>query len=68
VRAAGPEGVTCATSLGRVIPLKHQAEYDPAPISASKAKGALRAAEQAVAAATRVVAQDPPSPSARSAG
>jgi hypothetical protein len=57
VAAAGAEGQICAKSLRRVIPLKHQAEYDPAPIPASKAQGALRAASQAVEAAEIAIAE-----------
>lgn len=57
VAAAGDEGATCASSLRRVLPLKTAAEYDPAPISATKATGALRAARQAVGAAARAVEQ-----------
>lgn len=51
VATAGAEGQRCAKSLRKVLPLKHQAEYDPTPVPASKARGALRAATQAVDAA-----------------
>ncbi len=57
VATAGGEGEECALSLRRVLPLKHQAEYDPAPVAAAKARSAMRAAAQAVAAADRVLAQ-----------
>ncbi|MGH3471700.1 MAG: hypothetical protein ACRDPG_06610 [Nocardioidaceae bacterium] len=57
VAAAGLEGQTCAKSLRRVLPLKHHAEYDPAPVPASKAKSALRAAAQAVEAADLAIAR-----------
>ncbi len=57
VAAAGDEGKTCATSLRRVLPLKAEAEYDPAPVSRTKATAALRAATQALEAAARVVEQ-----------
>jgi hypothetical protein len=57
VAAAGSEGQICAKSLRKVIPLKHHAEYDPAPISPFKAQGALRAASQAVEAADLAIAR-----------
>lgn len=57
VASAGAEGQVCAKSLRRVLRLKHQAEYDPAPIPASKAQGALRAAAQAVDAADLAIAR-----------
>ncbi|MGH9076469.1 MAG: hypothetical protein ACRDY0_03295 [Acidimicrobiales bacterium] len=62
VAAAGGEGEQCAASLRRVLPLKHQAEYDPVPMAPAKARTAIRAASQAVAAADRVLvqAQAPP--------
>lgn len=58
VAAAGAEGQACAKNLRRVLPLKHQAEYDPTPIPPSKAQGVLRAATQAVEAAGRALARD----------
>lgn len=57
VASAGVEGQVCAKSLRKVLPLKHQAEYDPAPIPASKAQGALRAARQAVESADLALAR-----------
>jgi hypothetical protein len=57
VAAAGLEGEQCAKSLRRVLPLKHQAEYDPVPMAPAKAQGAIRAAAQAVAAADRALAR-----------
>jgi hypothetical protein len=57
VAAAGREGEQCAASLRRVLPLKHQAEYDPMPMAPAKASGAIRAATQAVAAADRTLAR-----------
>jgi hypothetical protein len=57
VAAAGLEGEQCAQSLRRVVPLKHQAEYDPAPMAPAKARGAIRAAAQAVAASDRTLAR-----------
>lgn len=57
VAAGGAEGQECAKSLRRVLPLEHQAEYDPAPIPESKARGALRAAAAAVEAADRVLVE-----------
>ena len=57
VAAAGIEGEQCAKSLRRVLPLKHQAEYDPVPMAPAKARGAVRAAAQAVAAADRTSAR-----------
>jgi hypothetical protein len=56
VGVAGIEGEVCAKCLRRVIPLKHQAEYDPEPMSKSKATGAVKAARLAVAAAEAVIA------------
>ena len=56
VAAAGLEGERCAQSLRRVLPLKHQAEYDPLPIAPGKARGAIRAAALAVSAADRTLA------------
>lgn len=57
VAGAGEEGRICADSLRRVLPLKTEAEYDPAPLSSSKVTRAVRAARSAVVAAERVVAQ-----------
>ncbi len=57
VAAAGLEGEQCALSLRRVLPLKHQAEYDAVPMAPAKARGAIRAASQAVAAADRTLAR-----------
>ncbi len=45
-----------------VLPLKHQAEYDPVPMAPAKARTAIRAASQAVAAAERVLTQAQASP------
>jgi hypothetical protein len=60
VAKAGSEGEVCSKSLRRVLPLKHQAEYDPMTVPESKARSALRAARQAVEAAERVLAQSDP--------
>jgi hypothetical protein len=57
VSAAGVEGDTCAKCLRRVLPLKNQAEYDPAPVAPSKAVAAVRTAHTAVEAAERVAAE-----------
>jgi HEPN domain-containing protein len=54
---AGDEGVTVSRALGRLLPLKNRAEYEPREPTKRQAEQALHAAEQAVAAARRVIEQ-----------
>lgn len=51
---AGPDGRKAAASLRRLIPMKSQAEYDPSPISRSRATTAANAAEKILEIARRV--------------
>jgi len=53
--AGGPDGKKASSQLGRLIPLKNQAEYDPSPMSRRAAEGAVKAATQLVALAERAV-------------
>jgi hypothetical protein len=57
VAKAGSEGREVARELRRLLPLKTQAHYEPAKISAAKAHSAVVAAERAVAVARRAVAR-----------
>lgn len=52
---AGTEGRKAAASLSRLISVKSQAEYDPSPISRSRAAGATRAAEKILEIARRLI-------------
>jgi hypothetical protein len=52
---AGAEGATVSRALGRLLPLKNRAEYEPREPTKQQATKALRAAEQAVQAARRAV-------------
>lgn len=52
---AGAEGRKAAASLRRLIPVKSQAEYDPSPVSRSRAAAATRAAERILEIARRVI-------------
>jgi HEPN domain-containing protein len=54
--AGGRDGKMASPHLGRLIPLKNQAEYDPSPVSRRAAEGAVKAATQLVALAERAVA------------
>ena len=54
---AGGEGREVARELRRLLPLKTQAHYEPATVSETKARGAVAAAERAVAVARRAVAR-----------
>lgn len=60
VEAAGVEGKACGNQLRLLLPLKNQAEYDPMPVSQSKAEAALKASVRAVAAAEKVALRLPP--------
>ena len=53
---AGPEGKAAARHLGRLLPLKTRAEYEPDDVPKSIATKAVRAATEIVAIAQRVVA------------
>jgi hypothetical protein len=44
-------------ALGRLFPLKNRAEYEPRDPTKQQMEQALRAAEQAVAAAKRAIGQ-----------
>lgn len=57
VAKAGHEGKEIARELRRLLPLKTQAHYEPGQVSATKARGAVVAAERAVAIARRAVAR-----------
>jgi hypothetical protein len=57
VAKAGNEGKEIARELRRLLPLKTQAHYEPGQVSATKARGAVAAAERAVAIARRAVAR-----------
>jgi len=54
---AGSEGKEVARELRRLLPLRTQAHYKPATVSETKARGAVAAAERAVAVARRAVAR-----------
>ncbi|MGI9003345.1 MAG: HEPN domain-containing protein [Pseudonocardia sp.] len=57
VAKAGDEGKEVARELRRLLPLKTQSHYEPAQVSATKARGAVAAAERVVSIARRVVAR-----------
>jgi hypothetical protein len=52
---AGDDGRQAARHLGRLLPLKSTAEYDPNPIAPAKAAAAVEAARRIVAIAEQVV-------------
>lgn len=54
---AGDEGAIVSRALGRLLPLKNRAEYEPRDSTKQQMEQALRAAEQAVAAARRAIEQ-----------
>lgn len=56
LHTAGPDGRAVATNLGRLLPLKSRAEYQPVAITASQAATAMRNARAAVERARRVLA------------
>ena len=59
LEAAGDEGKLAARHLRRLLPLKTRAEYDPAPIRAADAKGAVSSAERMMTIATQAVMSAP---------
>lgn len=59
VAKAGNEGKEIARELRRLLPLKTQAHCEPGQVSATRARGAVAAAERAVAIARRTVARAP---------
>jgi HEPN domain-containing protein len=59
VRAVPKVGKDAANLLGRLLPLKTKAEYDPAPVSATDAGQAVEQATRLVEIARSVVGDDP---------
>jgi hypothetical protein len=55
LRQAGKDGAEVGRNLGRLLPLKTKAEYEPEDIPKSEAKRAVDRASRCVAVATRVV-------------
>ena len=53
---AGPDGKAAARQLGRLLPLKTRAEYEPDDVPKTIATKAVRAATEILAIAQRVVA------------
>lgn len=56
VRAAGPDGVEVAKELGRLLPLKTRAEYEPDNIPKADAAKAVERARRVVEVARRIAA------------
>jgi hypothetical protein len=56
VRTAGPDGVAVAKELGRLLPMKTRAEYEPDRIPVSDATKAVERAKRIVVIARRVAA------------
>lgn len=56
LRESGKDGVELEKDLGRLLPLKTKAEYEPDDVSASEAKRAVERAGRCVAVARQVVA------------
>jgi HEPN domain-containing protein len=54
VRQAGAEGKQLERALHRTVPFKNRAQYDPRPVSASRARNLVETGRRAVAAANRV--------------
>jgi hypothetical protein len=54
LRTAGPDGVTVAKELGRLLPMKTRAEYEPDDIPKSDAARAVDRARRIVEVARRV--------------
>jgi hypothetical protein len=54
---SGDEGVVVSRALGRLLPLKNRAEYEPRDPMKQQMEQALRAADKAVAAARRAIEQ-----------
>lgn len=53
---AGPEGKVAGRHLGRLLPLKTRAEYEPDDVPKAAATRAVRSAEQVLEIARRVIA------------
>lgn len=54
LRLAGPDGAAVARELGRLLPLKTKAEYDPDVIARTVAAKAVERAQRCVTVARRV--------------
>lgn len=54
LRIAGPDGVAVAKDLGRLLPMKSRAEYEPDDIPASDAARAVERARRIVQVARRI--------------
>lgn len=54
LRSAGPDGTAVAKELGRLLPMKTRAEYEPDDISRSDAAKAVERARRIVAVARRI--------------
>jgi hypothetical protein len=54
LRTAGPDGVAVAKELGRLLPIKTRAEYEPDDIPKSEAARAVDRARRIVEVARRV--------------
>ena len=52
---AGPDGAAVARGLGRLLPLKTRAEYDPGDVPSATAARAVEQARGCVAAARRAI-------------
>jgi uncharacterized protein (UPF0332 family) len=57
VAKAGVEGKELARELRRLLPLKTQSQYDATPVTETKARSAVTAAERAVAVGRRATAR-----------
>jgi len=55
LRTAGPDGLAVAKELGRLIPMKTRAEYEPDDISKPDAAKAVERARRSVEVARRLV-------------
>lgn len=55
LRESGKDGAELEKDLGRLLPLKTKAEYEPDDVAASEAKRAVERAGRCVAVAKRVV-------------
>lgn len=62
LRSAGPDGTAVARLLGRLLPLKTRAEYEPDDIARSDARAAVERARQIVDVARRVTHEPRVSP------
>ena len=56
LRTAGPDGAAIAKDLGRLLPMKTRAEYEPDDVSKSAATKAVDRARRIVGVARRVAA------------